>query len=207
MSSAPTRRALLAGLAAALSGCASPDPNFYTLAVVPGTPQAGGPSSVQLRRIGLAGYLDRNTIVQTDAGYKLDIDENQRWGEAPADMIGRVLAQDLTQRLPGSAVFTESGSITADADTILEIDVQRFAADGSGTVVLAAQVAIERSGGRDAEITRALRFAARPASGTTTDLVAAMSGALGQLADAVAEMLREARPLQPASAFRTSPAR
>ncbi len=42
-------------------------------------------------------------------------------------------------------MFTESGAITADADTIVEVDVQRFDLDTSGVVVLAAQVAVERS--------------------------------------------------------------
>ena len=210
-----SRRALLAMsllASTALAGCASPNPNFYTLAIIPGVARGGGPATVQLRRIGLAGYLDRNTIVRSDTSYQLHIDDNERWGEPPGDMIGRVLAQDLTQRLPGSTVFTESGAITADADTIVEVDVQRFDLDVSGLVVLAAQVAVERSRTGAALAARALRFTERPASGSTSDLVAAMSVALGHLADAAADMLRGAAPLQPArsraaSAFRTSPAR
>ena len=192
-----SRRSLFALTSlAALAGCTSPNPSFYTLKIVPGTPQPGGPRTVQLRRIGLAGYLDRNTIVRADVDYRLKIDDNERWGEPPADMIGRVFAQDLTQRLPGSTVFTEAGAITADADAIVEVDVQRFDLDTSGVVTLAAQVAIQRARGRDALSARALHFTERPASGSTTDLVAAMSTALGHCADAVADMLRGVRPLQ-----------
>ena len=61
------RRAVLLGLLAA--SCASPEPAYYTLAPVPaaapgagsaaGASGAGGPRTVQLRRPGLAGYLDR----------------------------------------------------------------------------------------------------------------------------------------------------
>jgi uncharacterized protein len=193
------RRFLLTGLGlAALAGCASPNPNYFTVAVVPGRAQPGGPRTVQIRRIGLAGYLDRNTIVRADTGYQLHIDDNQRWGEPPGDMIARVLAQDLTQRLPGSTIFTEAGAITADADTIVEIDVQRFDLDSSGLVVLAAQVAVERERNHNALAARALRFTDHPSSSATADLVAAMSVALGQLADAVADMLRGATPLSPA---------
>jgi len=189
------RRTLLATLAggAGLAGCASPPSQFYTLAVVPGTATGGGPPTIQLRRIGLAGYLDRNTIVRAQSGYQLHIDDNERWGEPPGDMIGRVLAQDLTQRLPGSTVFTEAGAITGDADTIVEVDVQRFDLDTSGVVILAAQVAVSRSRGGRGLAARALRFTERPASSSTSDLVAAMSVALGQLADAMAGMLRTTR--------------
>ncbi len=189
----PRRTLLVAIAGTGLAGCTSPPASFYTLAMVPGTAIGGGPPSVQLRRIGLAGYLDRNTIVRAQTGYQLHIDENQRWGEPPGDMIARVLAQDLTQRLPGTAVFTESGAITADADTIVEVDVQRFDLDTSGVVVLAAQVAIERSRRGRALAARPFRFTERPASGSTGDLVAAMSAALGHLADAMAEMLRTGR--------------
>ncbi len=90
-------------------------------------------------------------------------------------------------------MFTESGAITADADTIVEVDVQRFDLDTSGVVVLAAQVAVERSRRGRALAARAFRFTERPASGSTSDLVAAMSAALGHLADAMAEMLRTGR--------------
>jgi uncharacterized protein len=92
-------------------------------------------------------------------------------------------------------VFTEAGAITADADTIVEIDVQRFDLDTSGVVVLAAQVAVERDRNHNALAARALRFTTRPASSSTSDLVAAMSTALGQMADAVADMLRGATSL------------
>ena len=182
---------------------------------MPGPAQGGGPRTVQLRRIGLAGYLDRNTIVRADAGYRLHIDENERWGEPPADMIGRVLAQDLTQRLPGSTVFTEAGAITADADTVVELDVQRFDLDVSGVVILAAQVAVQGSRGREALSARAFRLTERPGLGLDhrsrrgDEHGAGPSRRCGRRHAARRAAAAAAEAGQPgaASALRTSPAR
>ena len=67
----------------------------------------------------------------------------------------------------------------------MEINLQRFDLDRDGAVLLAAQIAVE--GKRSAS--RAVAFSVRPADGTTQALVAAMSVAMAQLADTVAEML------------------
>lgn len=200
------RRAVLLGVLAA--SCASPEPAYYTLAPVPGvpvpgaaspgafgpaTPAGGGPRTVQLRRPGLAGYLDRPEIVRTGGPYQLSVAGTERWGEPLGDLIGRVTAENLAARLPGTTVLTEAGSITADPDATVELDIHRFDADASGQVSLLAQVSVQR--GRDWEgtrtRTRTLRLAAAPASGGTADLVATMSQVLGQLADEVAGMLRD----------------
>ena len=180
---------LLAGL---LAACASPNPRLYTLAVVPGAPVKGtGPGSIELLRPGLAGYLDRADIVRSDSNFELQTASLERWGEPLGDMIARVLAQDLSQRLPGTAVFTESGALSSDPDLKLEIDVQRFDLDGSGKLVLVAQAAVSRGRTHDQVATRSFRLTIAPASGTTRDQAAAMSQALGQVADTLAATVRK----------------
>ena len=174
-------------LLALLAACSSPEPAYFTLAAVPGDARAGGPALVELRRPGVAGYLDRPEIVR-GGGYQLKVASNERWGEPFGDLFGRVLAEDLNRRLPGTTVFTSAGSISATADATVEIDVQRFDADGTGVVVLAAQVAVSRVR-RGPAVTRAIRLQ-RPAGTTTVDLVAAMSGLVGEMADVVAGMVR-----------------
>ena len=190
---------LVALVCAALSGCASPDPSYYTLASVPGavlpagaaqSPAAAAVQSIELRRPGIAGYLDRAEIVRGSAGYELSIAGNARWGEPFGDMLGRVLAQDLSQRLPGVAVFTEAGAISSDADLILELDVQRFDTDASGNVVLAAQVALSHGRAHTQPVTRAFRLSAPLPGPGTAQLAATMSALLGQLADAIALLAR-----------------
>ncbi len=179
----------------ALWGCASADPAIYTLRAVPGQPSGGGPATVKLARPGLAGYLDRPEIVRDSSASRLQLNSGERWGEPVGDMIGRVLALDLAQRLPGSSVFTEAGTISVDAAATVELDVQRFDLDTSGVVVLLVQVAVEQSRNHDAAATRSLRETVTPTGTGTPQLVAAMSTALGQMADQVADMLRGLVPV------------
>ncbi len=189
----PRRGLLGLALAGAAAACASPDVAYYTLAAVPGAPRRGAPAQVELRRPGLAGYLDRPEIVRSNSPYSLRVVGLERWGEPLGDLIARILAEDLNNRLPGSSVFTSAGSITAEADATVEMDIQRFDADPSGQVVLLAQVAVSRGRGRASAATRVVRLLVQPSGPGTPNLVAAMSAALGQLADALAAMLQGAR--------------
>lgn len=170
-----------------VGACASAEPAYFTLAPVPGVARAGGPPLVELRRPGIAGYLDRPEIVRSGE-YQLRVAANERWGEPFGDLFGRVLAEDLNRRLPGTTVFTSNGSISAPADATVEIDVQRFDADAAGLVTLSAQVAVSRQR-RGPAVTRAIRLT-RPAGGTTVDLVATMSALMGEMAEVVAGMVR-----------------
>jgi len=186
------RRALLALLPAALASCASPNPELFLLLAVPGPRQRLKVRSVELRRIGLAGYLDRPEIVRSAADYRVHVAANQRWGEALSSMLERVFTEDLVERLPDVAVFTEAGAISTVPDLVLELDVQRLDTDASGLLVLLAQVAVRRADSRQPAHAATIRLTERPASPATGDLIAAMSAALGALADRVVVMLERA---------------
>ncbi len=177
-----------------IAGCgSSPEPSYYALS--PSAGQAAGQppagvKSIQLRRPGLAGYLDRPEIVRRLVDYRLGVAANERWGEPLNVMIGRVVAQDLSQRLGGVNVFTEDGAITADADATVEIDIQKFEMDGDGTVQLVAQLAIERGTSHAATGARVIRLSVNPQGGSTSGMVRAMSDLLGQMSDQVAAAVR-----------------
>lgn len=174
-----------------LAACASPEPTYYTLAPVPGPQVAVAVSTVELRHVGLAGYLDRSDIVRRDSGYRLEIANNERWGEPLGDLIGRVLAEDLTQRLVGATVFTEAGTISAESDATVEVDVQRLDATPDRTVTLLAEVAVRgKVGGIPAVQPRSVRLTAPVTGPGTANLVATMSLLTGRLADTIATMLR-----------------
>jgi uncharacterized lipoprotein YmbA len=191
------RELLLAPMVLAVARCASPDPAIYTLRAVPGAVQVGGPASVKLARPGLAGYLDRPEIVRDSTANRLLLRSGERWGEPLGDMIGRVLAEDLAQRLSGTSVYSEAGAISADAAAMVELDVQRFDLDASGIVVLLAQVAVAQGRDYDRATAHALRLTAQPAGDLTPDLVTAMSALVGQLADAVAGLLVQTSAVPP----------
>ncbi|HEX9558694.1 MAG TPA: PqiC family protein [Reyranella sp.] len=180
--------ALLAPLA--LDACSSsPNPNYYSVAVRSGPTFPAGPKIVLLKDIGLASYLDRREIVRSSEGYRLDVMSNDWWGESLGGMLGRVLVLELSQRLPASTVYGESGAIAADHNVMVGVNIQRLDADKAGKLILIAQVA--------AEFNRPRRMAARTftlsrplATQDTPGLVAAISDAMGELADGVAALLQ-----------------
>jgi uncharacterized lipoprotein YmbA len=173
-----------------VGGCgASPDPVLYTIAVRPGPALPGGPRVVQLRDIGLASYLDRKEIVRSSEDYKLGVMANTWWGESLGSMLGRVLVVELSQRLPNSKIYSESGAITADPNAVVGVNIQRLDTDKAGNLVLLAQAAVEfnrpkRSAARNFTISRTL---------PTPDVagqVAATSDAVAELADGIAALLQ-----------------
>lgn len=176
--------------APALQACSSsPEPVLYTLAVRPGPVLLRGPRIVQVRDIGLPGYLDRKEIVRSTDDSKLDVRANSWWGEPVGGMLGRIIVIELSQRLPNSQVYSDSGSITADPYATVGIDIQRFDADKGGNVILLAQVAIQfnrptRTAARNFSISRAVPTPDTPGH------VAAMSDALGELSDGIATLLQ-----------------
>jgi uncharacterized lipoprotein YmbA len=177
---------LAAGVPAmVLAACSSPNPVLYTIAPVPGPTQGSAPRIIRLRTIGLARYLERPQIVRSSEDFHLDVLSNDWWGEPLGAMLGRILVTELTQRLPGSTVFLDSGAISATPDATVEINIERLDEDASGQLILAAQIAIA---GRHAD-TRSVRFAVTPPSAGTTGFASGVSTALGQLADTVAGMV------------------
>jgi uncharacterized lipoprotein YmbA len=140
---------------------------------------------IELRSIGIARYLERSQIVRSSENYRLDVIPNDWWGEPLDAMIGRTLARALTQRLPGSTVYLETGAISAQPDATVQVDVERLDQDAAGAIRLAAQFSVVR---RVTE-THGVTITVPVRGPTTADLVAAMSDAIGQLADRIAASL------------------
>ncbi len=184
------RRVALAALVliALLAGCASPNPNFYTISAIPGRTVNRSPKVVLVREIGLARYLDRQQIVRSSQDYRLDVLANDWWGEPVGAMLSRVLVEELSQRLPASTVYAESGALSVTPDVSVELNVQRMDADANGTVILAAQAALVFADRRP-PVTRSFRFAVPPPTTGLTGEVIAISAAVGQLADGLSVTL------------------
>jgi uncharacterized protein len=180
-----SRRFALLGLAALPAACSSPNPNLYVLAAVPGATYTGAPRIITVRAIAIAHYLERSQIVRSSEGYRMDVLSNEWWGEPLDAMLSRILVQELNQRLTGSTVYGDNGAISTPPDATVEINLQRLDLDRNGDLLLAAQVAVD--GKRT--VSRGVAFTVRPADATTRALVAAMSAATAQLADAIAVML------------------
>src|SRR6185312_8652850 len=98
------------------------------------------------------------------------------------------LVEELSQRLPGSSVYAESGAVSVSPDATVELNVQRLDADSAGNVLLSAQAAIVFERRRNAPVTRDFRIVVPQATSGVPGEVAAISTAVGQLADGLAAM-------------------
>jgi hypothetical protein len=175
-----------------LAACSSPDPVLYTIAPVAGPTKIGGPKVVVIERVQVANYLDRLQIVRSSEDYRVDLKSNDWWGEALASMLRRMVQQELAQRLPQSAVLSETGAVSASADASIDLDFQRLDEDRTGNVVLQAQASVSFKGSR-APALRSFRFSVPSPSPDVKGEVSAISTAVGQLADALATMLASGR--------------
>lgn len=199
------RRSLLAilgtaPLAALLPGCASANPNYYRIGAVPGRPVTGGPPSIEVRTISIPGYLDRQGIVKQANDYKLDIHENDIWAEPLAGMLEAVLVADLQTRLPTSSVIGAGGSISANADLLVETNVERFDPDPDGQMVLRLQVGIRDGASMVLLGTRAIRHRAPDGAPVVSQIVASMSRLWGAAADDIAAFLVQSWAAHPPAA-------
>ncbi len=175
-------------LAAAFTACASPDPVLYTIATAPGAVQMAGPKVVLVQQIAVAHFLERSQIVRSSENYRLDVMSNDWWGEPLAPMLNRILVEELGQRLPQSTVIADNGAVTARADATVEVNIQRLDEDAAGNLILQAQVSV-RFTGQTQPTLRSFRFSVPPSAPGVPGEVAAISAALGRLADGVAPML------------------
>jgi len=177
----------------------SPEPTYFALSPTQSAAQSGGPHLVKIRKPGLAGYLDRASIVKRVVDNRLRISTDEQWAEPLGDMFGRVLAQDLGTRLPGSLFYTEDGAIGVDPNSLVEVNVQRLDIGDDGDVVLLAQVAVVVATSHAPPLSKSITLRAKPKSGDTQAVVAAASSVVGQLSDVVASMLRAAPTPPPPS--------
>ena len=159
------------------------------IAPVEGTVHGGAPKIILLQQIGLARYLERSQIVRSSENYRLDVMQNDWWGEPLGAMLSRVLVEELSQRLPQSAVISENGAVSSPADATIELNLRRLDEDAAGNLVLQAQAARELQRAARADACRASASrCSRKAPGVPSE-VAAISTAVGQLADGLASML------------------
>lgn len=180
-------RALCVAVGLWFCGCgSSPTPTYYTLAAVRGTIRQAQVGPIEVRRPAVAGYLDRTEILERWDGLRMQLANDACWGEPIAAMIGRVLAEDLSERLRDTIAFSSSSDLTVHAGTVIELMIQKFDLAFDGRVHLHVLWSVR--GARQSS-THALQLQSRPIEADTDAIVAAMSRLLGQLADEIAKVL------------------
>ena len=142
-----------------------------------------------LQQIGLARYLERSQIVRSSENYRLDVMSNDWWGEPLGAMLSRVLVEELSQRLPQSTVISESGAVSASPDATIELNIQRLDEDARGNLDPAGAGQRELQERANRRCCAASASSCRRRRPDIPGEVAAISTAVGQLADGLAAML------------------
>jgi uncharacterized lipoprotein YmbA len=176
-----------------LGGCgASPPTRFYTLnEVSPASPPAALNAikvvPVRLEPVAIPAELDRLELVSHAGSNQVRVSESDRWVAPLDEQIRRILSEDLVARLPAGMVADPNEPSTDEPRRRLSIEIAQFEADQSCAISLRASWTLRafhtpnRSGSERVEI-----GANPPCPGS---LPAAMSRALGILADRLAPLL------------------
>jgi uncharacterized protein len=182
------RRVVAVLLIAILADCSSPNPALYMITPTSAYSQGRGPKIIVLQQVGLANYLRRSEIVRSSENYRLAVMANDWWGEPLSDMLTRVLIEEMSQRLPQSTVLSGSSAVSASPDATVEVEVARLDEDSTGRLVLQATASVTfRS--RERPTVRSFHFTEIPPVRGTAGEVAAISTAVGQLANGITSML------------------
>jgi uncharacterized lipoprotein YmbA len=200
---------LFAGVVAAVvGGCGtSPPARLYTLTPIPQQEmkaverQGAHLVSVSVAPVDIPDYLDRSPIVTRDGTTGLKLAEFHRWGGSLGDNITTVLVENLSALLSSDRVVAYPGMRYGTPDFRTEVRVLRLDCIPEDRVELKAQWLVV-TGEERQEVARGLStFTERVAGGSYESLVAAVSGAVGQLSREIAQGMTVAK-----DALSTSPA-
>ncbi|HVG24058.1 MAG TPA: PqiC family protein [Thermoanaerobaculia bacterium] len=178
------RVALVACLLASGCGLLKRTPNtFYALDTVAG---AAARATIAGTPIGIDGVelppgLDRREVTTRAEGNKLDVRGHHQWASPLEDMITHTLSFNLASRLPEGMVVLP-GQAKPGAMRSLYVTFEDLAPGPDNVFVLDARWTM-------GELVRHERITVPLQSAESAAVVAAMSQALGQLADRIAATL------------------
>ena len=190
------RRVLL--MLCLLAGCAgSPSTHFYTLDPVSAPASALTANPTQSHRLIVVGQvqlppaLDRLSVVTRSGPDQLAISDENRWAAPLDDIVRHTLSADLAARMPPGRVLAPGDPVPASGARSLIVDVQDFLPDERHVTLNARWTLLDGTPPRPV-LTRREMIDITAASPTTAAEIAAMSRALGALADRIAAQLATA---------------
>lgn len=126
---------------AVLAGCAQqPDPNLYVMSpsqAAGGNVGNSGTEPVKaVLRVHLPEYLDRREIVSRSGANELVVNKDDRWAEPLDESVPRVLAENLSNHIPGARVVVPSEAVGEDVPYEYLVSLDAYEPDGKGNVVM-----------------------------------------------------------------------
>ncbi len=185
----------LAGLALLTACASSPESSFYILSPLPEAKSrqetlVEGRLSLGIGPVTVPDYLDRPQRVSGVGNQRIEVDEYQRWGGSLRADIANTLGENLAHLLGTSRVVMLPAEVKLPVQYRLVVDVLRFEAESDGQVLLKARWALIDPSAEVALAMRESSFRQPFAKADPDAQVAALSAALGDLSNEVAETIR-----------------
>ncbi len=179
-----------------LVACSTSKPaKFYTLnslaqSTTENTPPSGRTVTVGIGPVTIPDYLDRPQIVTRTSQNELNISEFNRWAGSLDTNVTRVLVENLSALLSPESISVTQWERAGTVDYRIAVDVIRLDAMPDGTVLLKAQWAIQAKPGTLALTARESSFSERIDGESYNARVAAMSRALADLSQEIADAMK-----------------
>ena len=179
-------------LAAALSGCASPPSQFYTLAAT-ARPEAGASPAaygVAVDGVALPATVDQPQFVVQKGPNRVAVDEFNRWAAPLASSVAGTLAENLVVLLGTSRVVSGPLAPSFDPAYRVTVDILRFESVPGEAATLDA-LGLVRRPGAGAATTSGRTTLREPVQGQGYDaLAAAHSRAIAGMSRDIAAAIR-----------------
>lgn len=178
-----------------LVACSTSKPaRFYTLnSLAQNTtqdmPTSGRSISVGIGPVTIPDYLDRPQIVTRTNQNELNISEFNRWAGSLDSNVARVLVENLSTLLSPEGISVTQWERAATVDHRIAVDIIRLDAMPDGNVVLKAQWTILGNGENTVLTTRESSFSECIDGESYNARVAAMSRALADLSQEIADAM------------------
>jgi len=180
-----------------LAGCGVTKPaRFYILTPIEDSSvqamTAPGPA-LGIGPVTFPAYLDRPEIVHRSGDNQLHFEGSQRWAEPLKTTFIRALAENLSIMLPTDRTSTHPWPRSTRLDYQVSVDVVRFDADATGTVVLVTGWEVIRT--HDSAVMKRNRTTYTEAAGAFDypAIVTAQSHAVERLSRDIADSIRASK--------------
>lgn len=175
--------------AAAIAGCASAEPRFYTLEST-ATPQAAlaAHETVIISAVSIPDEVDQPQFVLQVAPNRVEVEDFNRWAAPLSDAIARAIAGDLAAEL-GTPDVVAAPTANLNPAYQVTIDVQRFESIKGEAALVEAVWAVRRTAGGYTRIGHTVARESVQGDGFDA-LAAAHSRALARVSGDIAAAIR-----------------
>ena len=144
---------------------------------------------VRVERVAVPPELDRLELVSRSGPYRVRISDSERWAAPLDDQIRRVLTEDLAERLAPRLLADPNEPATNEPRRLLSIAISEFYTDDACATTLRADWTLRSPADQSEHGSETIGPAMIASCKTGTAVAAAMSSALGALADRLADVI------------------